>query len=186
MSTLEARLRAHPIFAAADPTALAELAERSNLRPLAEKEVPYRFGDAALAPNAFGEKTIIAESSGAPRRGYPENTMAMRASELVEIPAEAYLRFLTHAPATVFELLRDICCRFTSAAFREVDVMLPVSVRLASLLVSYAEADGKATPDGIKLRLPFTHEDLAKGLGVATKSISRTLREWAEADLVVR
>jgi CRP/FNR family transcriptional regulator, nitrogen oxide reductase regulator len=207
-------LRRHPIFNLAEKGALSTLAATCTVRSLAAKEVLYRAKDPAtkvfllleglirvfqstpdgleatvttlVAPNAFGEKTIIAESAGAPALGYPESTMASTSSKVVEIPAEAYLEFLKSSPSSAFELLRDICCRFTLSARREVDVMLPVHVRLASLLLSFAEAAGQQGPDGITIRLALTHDDLAHGLGVATKSVQRTLREWAAEDLVTR
>jgi CRP-like cAMP-binding protein len=204
----------HPIFAAAPKPALTNLAEASRARTLAAKEVLYKAGDPAtsafmlvdgmirvfqqtpdgrevtvttlLAPNAFGEKTVIAEDAGAAKLGYPEGTMAIRSSALIEIPAAALLQFLREAHASAFELLRDVCCRFAESARREVDVMLPVPVRLASLLLSYADAAGTSTPDGVLIKLSLTHDDLANGLGVATKSIARTLREWAQEDVVSR
>jgi CRP/FNR family transcriptional regulator len=207
-------LRRHPIFAAAPSAALERLAEASRERTLAAKEVLYEAGDPAasafmlaeglirvyqrtpdgrevtvttlVAPNAFGEKTVIAEDAGAEKLGYPESTMAIRPSVLVEIPGPALLAFLREAHASAFELLRDVCCRFAASARREVDVMLPVPVRLASLLLSYADAAGTPSADGVMIKLALTHDDLANGLGVATKSIARTLREWAQDEVVVR
>jgi CRP-like cAMP-binding protein len=207
-------LRRHPIFARAPASALEKLAAACSERALAAKEILYQAGDRAtcafmlvegmvrvyqrtpdgrevtvttlLAPNAFGEKTLIAEDAGAPKLGYPENTMAIKASSLIEIPGPALLEFLREAPASAFELLRDVCCRFAESARREVDVMLPVPVRLASLLLSYADAAGTDGGDGIVIKLPLTHDDLANGLGVATKSIARTLRDWSQEEIVGR
>jgi CRP/FNR family transcriptional regulator, cyclic AMP receptor protein len=207
-------LRIHPIFAAAPDVALDTLARACRERTLAPKEILYRAGDPAacafvlvdglvrvyqktpdgrevtvttlVAPNAFGEKTVIAEDAGAPKLGYPENTMSIRSTRLIEIPGPALLAFLREAHASAFELLRDVCCRFAASARREVDVMLPVPVRLASLLLSYADAAGTASDDGVVIKLALTHDDLANGLGVATKSIARTLREWTADEVIAR
>ncbi|MCB9653545.1 MAG: Crp/Fnr family transcriptional regulator [Deltaproteobacteria bacterium] len=212
--TIIERLKTHPVLRALPPAALRTLSEASTVRRLAAREILYRYGTPAdrafllveglvrvyqvgpddrevtvtnlLPPNLFGDNVLVAEDAGAPPKGYPENTMALKPTTLIEIQAASYLTVLKGSPAMSLELLRDVCCRFNAAAFREVDVMLSVPVRLASLLLSYADLNGIVVPEGIRIQLPLTHRDLADGLGVTTKSVARALGEWSEMDLIAK
>ncbi|MBK8013048.1 MAG: Crp/Fnr family transcriptional regulator [Deltaproteobacteria bacterium] len=207
-------LKTHPVLQTLPPPALRTLSEASTLRRLADREILYRHGTPAdrafvlveglvrvyqvgpdgrevtvtnlLPPNLFGDNVLVAEDAGAPPKGYPENTMALRATSVIEIPAAAYLTVLKGSPEMAWELLRDVCCRFNGAAFREVDVMLSVPVRLASLLLSYADLSGVVVPEGIRIQLPLTHRDLADGLGVTTRSVARALTDWSEMNLITK
>ena len=50
-----------------------------------------------------------------------------------------------------------------------------VTSRLARVLLTYAEADGQPTGDGIRLRIDLTRQDLAALVGTAREVISRGL-----------
>lgn len=207
-------LRANPVFAGGDEGALAALAQKSTIIELPSGHILFRNGDPAravyvlasglirvyqkagddrevtitnlLPPTTFGEMEVIAEATGQPRVGYVEYTMALKPSTVVEIPAADFVAFLGSDATSALELLKDVCSRFCHNALREVDVMLEVPVRLASLILSYAEVAGQTSPEGVVIKLPLTHDDLAKGLGVAVKSIARTLKDWQTNGWVTR
>lgn len=208
-------LRSNPVFAAADAERLAALATRCSVLEIPAGHILFKTGEPAravyvlvqgiirvyqcaednrevtvtnlLAPNTFAEMEVIAESVGQPRLGYLEHTQAVRAATLVEIPAADFLAFIEEDPGSTRELLKDVCSRFCLNARREIDVMLEVPVRLAALMMAYVELAGQPTDDGgVLIKLPLTHEDLANGLGVAVKSIARTLKEWQTQGWVSR
>ena len=56
--------------------------------------------------------------------------------------------------------------------------------RVAHLLASLAAGIGKATPDGVELKI--TNEDLAAGANVTQYTASRILSEWQRADIVTK
>ena len=56
--------------------------------------------------------------------------------------------------------------------------------RVAHLLVSLASAIGRATHDGVDLRV--LNEDLAEGANVTPFTVSRCLRDWEHAGLVAK
>jgi CRP-like cAMP-binding protein len=76
--------------------------------------------------------------------------------------------------------------RFCVAIRNEHSLLAPVPARLASLLVAYLEWFGEQTPRGTRLRLPLTQNDLADGLGVGLRSVSRTLTDWTREGLITR
>jgi CRP-like cAMP-binding protein len=56
--------------------------------------------------------------------------------------------------------------------------------RVAHLLVSLASAIGKATRDGIEMRV--LNEDLAEGANVTSFTVSRCLRDWERSGILVK
>ena len=58
--------------------------------------------------------------------------------------------------------------------------------RLARLLVSYVEIFGVQTPEGFKIRIPLTQDELGDALAVNRRSIIRALQEWKDHNLVFK
>jgi CRP-like cAMP-binding protein len=56
--------------------------------------------------------------------------------------------------------------------------------RVAHLLVSLASAIGKATDDGVEMRV--LNEDLAEGANVTPFTVSRCLRDWERAGILAK
>jgi CRP-like cAMP-binding protein len=56
--------------------------------------------------------------------------------------------------------------------------------RVAHLLISLASAIGKATPNGVELKV--LNEDIAEGANVTQFTVSRCLRDWQRADIVMK
>lgn len=56
--------------------------------------------------------------------------------------------------------------------------------RVAHLLVSLASAIGKATDDGVEMRV--LNEDLAEGANVTAFTVSRCLRDWEHSGILVK
>jgi hypothetical protein len=47
-------------------------------------------------------------------------------------------------------------------------------------LSTYVDFFGLPVAEGLKIRIPLTQDDLANGLGVARRSITRALKSWLE------
>lgn len=63
---------------------------------------------------------------------------------------------------------------------------LRVDVRLMILFWSLAERWGRVGPDGVRVRLPLTHETLSRIVGARRPSVSTALGQLAERGLVRR
>ena len=123
-------------------------------------------------PSTFGEVEILACEN------LLKSAEMLTPGRVVQIPAASFLQLIGRDHATARRLLRNICERFCMTARNERAVFHEVEARLASLLIAYAELFGKTFPSGLRLNLKITQDDLANGLGVATRSVSRTLTGW--------
>ncbi len=61
---------------------------------------------------------------------------------------------------------------------------LPVRPRLANLLLTYVRMYGVPVDGGLGIRVKLSQAELANGLGVARRSIARTLTQWVRDGLL--
>jgi CRP/FNR family transcriptional regulator len=127
------------------------------------------------APAVFGEMELI---FGQPRQEYVECFEPCVAARL---PAKEFMRFMRHDPEACFVMLKDVASRLAIAAYNERALaFLDANTRLAGLFLSFLEAYGEKTPDGVTLRIKLTYEMLARCLGVTVRSIDRAMTDWAK------
>lgn len=127
------------------------------------------------APAVFGEMELI---FGQPRQEYVECFEPCIAARL---PAKEFMRYMRHDPEACFVMLKDVASRLAIAAYNERALaFLDANTRLAGLFLSFLEAYGEKTPDGITLRIKLTYEMLARCLGVTVRSIDRAMTDWAK------
>jgi len=133
------------------------------------------------SPAAFGEMECLV---GIP---YLETVQAVEKTTLLEIPRADFLDALGASPALTRNLLEDVAARLCISAQHERSLAFhPVETRLANLLSTYVDFYGLPVADGIKIRIPLTQDDLANGLGVARRSVTRTLARWADEGMILK
>jgi CRP-like cAMP-binding protein len=198
-----------PIFAGVEPALLERLVSRSLTRVFVANEQLLQEDEAARAffvlhrgsvrvfyrspsgfevvvklfraPSVFGEMECI---NNIP---YLETVEALEKVVALEVPRPVLLEALAASPALTRNLLDDVCARLCIAAQNERSLAFnPVEVRLANLLVTYVDFYGLPVAEGIKIRIPLTQDDLANGLGVARRSITRALKRWIEGGIVLK
>lgn len=126
------------------------------------------------APAVFGEMELI---FGQPRQEYVECFEPCVAARL---PAKVFMDFMKNDPHACFTMLKDVSSRLAIAAYNERALaFLDANTRLAGLFLSFLEAYGERTTDGITLRIKLTYEMLARCLGVTVRSIDRAMTDWA-------
>lgn len=133
------------------------------------------------APSVFGEMECL---TGIP---YLESVVAVEKAKALRVPAAALSRALEESHPLSANLLRDLAARLCIAAQNENALaFLPVSSRLANLLLTYVRLYGVPVDGGTMIRVKLSQDELANGLGVAKKSVSRTFREWQAEGLVTK
>lgn len=131
------------------------------------------------APVTFGEMEVLCGEVE-----MLESVEAITNVSLLRVSAKNFCRVLDRDPRATAFMLRDICKRFCVAARNERTLFYEMPVRLASLLLSYAELFGRPDPQGIVIRHVLTQDILARGLGVVVRSVRRTLTQWKQASLI--
>lgn len=126
------------------------------------------------APCTFAEKEVIADCE------VVECTETVTQCRVIRIPPQRYTDALRSDTAATWHVLQDVCRRFCVAIRNEKALISPVPVRLASLLLAFADMFGARSPDGIKIKLALSQKDLADGVGGGLRSVSRTITDWTK------
>ena len=124
--------------------------------------------------NFFGEMSLIDEK---PRSA---TVIAMVDSVVLVLRREDFQARLRTSPEIAIALLRELSRRLRRADEKIGSlVLLDVNGRLADLILRLAEEEG-----GDRITKKLTHNVLAQMIGSSRETVSRTMRDFVERDLV--
>jgi CRP-like cAMP-binding protein len=127
------------------------------------------------APAVFGQMELI---FGQPRQEYVE---CFEPCAVARLPASEFMAYLRADAEACFVMLKDVASRLAIAAYNERALaFLDANTRLAGLFLSFLEAFGERSDDGVTLKIKRTYEMLARCLGVTVRSIDRAMTEWTK------
>jgi CRP/FNR family transcriptional regulator len=118
----------------------------------------------------FGEAALL---GGGPS---PVEARAVGEAQLVTLTAGSIDAVIRQNPATAAELLRLLAARLhrTSAALEEA-LAHDVPTRVSRRLVELARTHGVPHPNGVRLALPLTQEDIGRMVGASRESVNKCL-----------
>jgi CRP/FNR family transcriptional regulator len=206
---VRALLRGLPILAEVDAAAIDRLAGRCVTRAVGAGHLLFRAGDPCrglyvlaegrvriFRVNRDGREQVLhIEGPGRPVAelplfdggAYPASAMTIEPSVLAFLPREVFEALYRSNADVAHAIIRALGKRLRhlvqlteTLAFRD------VAARLALLLAGYAERQGEPGPDGVRLALERTQEELALEIGTARESVSRAFRQLERRGLVVR
>ena len=134
---------------------------------------------ALLGPgDVFGEAALLSAPSSVEAR-------AVGDSEVVGIPVCLLREIIHRHTATAEQLLRMVAARLhrTSRALEEA-LVGDVALRVSSQLRHLAESHGVPEPDGVRIRVPLTQEEIARMVGASREAVNRTLGALTARGLV--
>ena len=126
----------------------------------------------------FGESALLGEPS-------PVEARAVGCAQVVTLPLAHVRHILRHQPGVSEELLRLVADRLhrTSRALED-SLSADLPTRISRRLRELAEAHGVTAPDGVRLRVPLTQEELGRMVGASREAVNRTLGGLAARGLV--
>ncbi len=110
---------------------------------------------------------------------------ALEPCELLVLERRDVLTFLERHPQTAVKLLHTLCRRLRLATLMTEDALfLPLSARLAKRLLLLAQHCGRPTPQGIRLGLKLSQQELGHLIGGTRESVNQQLRRWKDEGLI--
>ena len=134
---------------------------------------------ALLCPgDVFGESALLAHPS-------PVEARAVGRTTLVSVPLASLRAVLEAHPATAEQLLRLVAARLhrTSTALEEA-LVGDLPARILGRLRALAAGHGVREPEGIRLTVPITQDELARMVGASRESVSRSVGALAAKGLL--
>jgi CRP-like cAMP-binding protein len=126
----------------------------------------------------FGESALLGDPSLV-------RAQAVGPTTVLALPIPSLRAMLERTPATSEELLRLIAARLhrTSAALEDA-MAADLPSRVAGRLRELADDHGVPGPNGVRLRVPLTQDELARMVGASRESVNRTVSALAARGVV--
>jgi CRP/FNR family transcriptional regulator, cyclic AMP receptor protein len=126
----------------------------------------------------FGESALLGDPSLV-------RAQAVGPTTLLALPIPSLRSTLERTPATAEELLRLIAARLhrTSAALGDA-MAADLPSRVVGRLRELADDHGVPGPNGVRLRVPLTQDELARMVGASRESVNRTVGALAARGVV--
>ncbi len=201
-------LRRTELFGSLDDAVLDILAKHSVVIRLQRNEILFVAGEPAKglyvvasgAVRAFRTSqdgreqvihveravTTIAEVPVFDNGNYPSTVSAEEPTTLYFLAKEQILKTAYQYPQLALAAVKVMASRLRRCAeLVEILSLREVGQRLASLLLEEARNRGIETPEGTKIRLHLTHNQLATRIGTVREVVTRTLIRLQEQGLIV-
>jgi CRP/FNR family transcriptional regulator, cyclic AMP receptor protein len=195
-------LKRVPLLAGLNDAALATLARACRVEHVPQDSVIFSRGDPAEAVYIV-RSGIVAEFAGGPNEleivikerresdffgemgmllnePYLVTTVAMRASELIVISHDEFLRLVQSEPSVMQYLLRIFARRLKiSGEQLTAYAFLDAPARLAYMILRLERDEGSQGS------VTVSQEDLAQRCGLARQTVARILGEWRAANWII-
>ncbi|MGB7614118.1 MAG: Crp/Fnr family transcriptional regulator, partial [Candidatus Acidiferrum sp.] len=152
-------------------------------------------GEVKLSISSSGGKTLILRIAKAGEvlglmstlAGVPYEVSAetIRPCQVAYIRRDDFLRFLAKHPDVYQSVVRQMTSLYQGACtqLRTVGLSSSAPEKLARLLLDWS-AGAKRTEQGIQVKMPLTHEEIAALIGTTRETVTRTLSQFKSQHLV--
>ncbi|MGE5139371.1 MAG: Crp/Fnr family transcriptional regulator [Rudaea sp.] len=133
-----------------------------------------------VAPGAlFGGVAFLGQAD------YPVSVQAVEDCRAAVWDGETMARLMEHYPRIAFQAMQHMSNRIQELQDRLRELSTErVERRIANTLLRLARQTGQKTPDGIRIDLALSRQDIAEMSGTTLYTVSRTLSRWEEIGIV--
>ncbi|HVL96577.1 MAG TPA: Crp/Fnr family transcriptional regulator [Solirubrobacteraceae bacterium] len=123
-----------------------------------------------------GPGEVVGELSAIDRKPRSAGVVAVDPVRALVLPAGDFRAFLERSPKATLHLLEKFVARLREADRKRVEFGVTDTIgRVAARLVELAERYGKRAPEGIRIDLPITQEELASWVGSSREGVNKAL-----------
>lgn len=128
---------------------------------------------------------ILGVSAAILGRPYEVSAETLEASQVSFIRRDDFLRFLNAYSEACMHTAQQLSEKYESAQreIRSLGLAHTTSEKLARLLLSWS-ANGEETPQGTRLQVLLTHEEIGQMIGTTRETVTRLLSEFKRKKLI--
>lgn len=125
---------------------------------------------------------LMAVLSGKP---YEVSAETLRPSHIAFVRRDDFVRFVTQHPEASAGIVRQLSSNYHGACeqLRSVGLSLSAHEKLAKLFLDWS-AGSEQTTLGSRITMPLTHEEIAEFIGSTRETVTRTLSDFRNRNLV--
>jgi CRP/FNR family transcriptional regulator len=127
----------------------------------------------------FGEAAVLDDPTS------PVEARAIATTDVLPVSLPALEAVFARRPATATQVVRMLAARLhrTSAALEDA-LARDVAARVSRTISDLASRHGASGPDGVRVGLPITQDEIAKIAGTSRESVNRTIASLSARRLV--
>ncbi len=123
-----------------------------------------------------GPGDLVGELSAIADRPRSATVTAVDQVDAIAVRAGDFRRFVLENPRVAPLVLEHVAASLAEADRQRVDFATrDVTARIAGRLIELAATDGDRQPDGVRITLPLSQEDLAAWAGASREAVARSL-----------
>jgi CRP-like cAMP-binding protein len=124
-----------------------------------------------------GPGEVVGELSAIDGKPRSASVIAVDPVDALVVPAAQFKVFLERSPKAALYLLQKFVARLREADRKRVEFGATDTIgRVAARLVELCERYGKRTPEGVRIDLPITQEELASWVGSSREGVNKALK----------
>ena len=200
-------LRQSLLFVEFAPPELDKLAQFAKLRPFEPREVIFNQGEPGrhmfimvtgavrisilseegkeMILGTFGPGDVFGEIALFDGKERTATVTAITACECLVLERQEFIAFLEQQPRAAIKLLAALAGRLRHTnEIIEDTLFLNLPSRLAKKLLYLAETDGQQTPQGLRIKVKLSQQELGNLVATSRESINKQLRTWQEQGLL--
>ncbi len=117
---------------------------------------------------------------------YPANAAAMEDSTVLRLSRTDLMRVLDRFPGLMQAMMQDLGSRIKDSHEAMKNIALEkVGSRIAALLLKLSQQMGEDTPEGRRLTIKLTKQDIAEMVGTTVETSIRTMSRFKKIGLIV-
>lgn len=128
---------------------------------------------------------ILGASAAILGKPYEVSAETLEPSQVSFIRREDFLRFLNAYPEACMHTAQQLSEKYEAAQreVRSLGLAHTTSEKLAKLLLGWS-AEGEATPQGTRMQVLLTHEEIAQMIGTTRETVTRLLSDFKRKKLI--
>lgn len=128
---------------------------------------------------------ILGASAAILGRPYEVSAETLEALQVSFVRREDFLRFLSTYTEACMHTARQLSEKYEAAQreIRSLGLAHTTSEKLAKLILNWS-ADGEPTPQGTRVQVLLTHEEIAQMIGTTRETVTRLLSEFKRKKLI--
>jgi CRP/FNR family cyclic AMP-dependent transcriptional regulator len=165
------------IFQKGDPGASMMAVARGRV-----KICTYSADGKELVLNIIGQGGVFGEIALLDGRTRTADAVALENTDLLVLERSRFLPFLASSPEIATRLITVLCERLRQTSEHLEDALLrEAPSRLARGLLRLSGTFGQSGPDGMRLDIKLSQQQIGNLIGVSRESVNKHLVEWGRA-----
>jgi len=117
---------------------------------------------------------------------YPATAETLSPSQISFIPRLEFLQFVRSNPDVSLRVAKHLSMELNKAwqQSRLLALAPDTKAKLAEFLFDWATKHGQVTPEGLRIALNMTHEEIARSIGASRESVTRILSDLKHHGLI--